>query len=81
MSICMTLEDDIDISRGDMLVRKIINQPEQDINVMICWMNERKMIPRGKYTIRILLKPCIVKDVKYKMDINTIEMKKIKKLD
>ena len=75
MSICMTLEDDIDISRGDMLVREN-NQPtvEQDINVMICWMNERKMIPRGKYTIRHTTQTarCIVKDVKYKMDINTL---------
>ena len=53
MSVYMTLEDDIDISRGDMLVREN-NQPtvEQDINLMICWMNERKMILKGKYTIR-----------------------------
>tara|TARA_B000000532_G_scaffold220234_1_gene194570 strand:+ start:6665 stop:7933 length:1269 start_codon:yes stop_codon:yes gene_type:complete len=75
MSICMTLEDDIDISRGDMLVREN-NQPnaEQDIDVMICWMNERKMILRGKYTIRHTTQTarCIVKDVKYKMDINTL---------
>lgn len=75
MSVCMTLEDDIDISRGDMLVREN-NQPtaEQDINVMICWMNERKMIPRGKYTIRHTTQTarCIVKDIKYKMDINTL---------
>lgn len=75
MSVCMTLEDDIDISRGDMLVREN-NQPnvEQDINVMICWMNERKMIPRGKYTIRHTTQTarCIIKDVKYKMDINTL---------
>ena len=75
MSVCITLEDDIDISRGDMLVREN-NQPtaEQDINVMICWMNERKMIPRGKYTIRHTTQTarCIVKDVKYKMDINTL---------
>jgi len=75
MSVCITLEDDIDISRGDMLVREN-NQPtaEQDINVMICWMNERKMTPRGKYTIRHTTQTarCIVKDIKYKMDINTL---------
>ena len=78
MSVCVTLEDDIDISRGDMLVREN-NQPisEQDIDVMICWMNERKMIPRGKYTIRHTTQTarCIVKDVKYKMDINTLHRK------
>ena len=78
MSVCMTLEDDIDISRGDMLVREN-NQPtsEQDIDVMICWMNERKMIPRGKYTIRHTTQTarCIIKDVKYKIDINTLHRK------
>jgi sulfate adenylyltransferase subunit 1 len=75
MSVCMTLEDDIDISRGDMLVREN-NKPtiEQDIDVMICWMNEKKMIPRGKYTIRHTSQTarCIIKEVKYKMDINTL---------
>ena len=75
MSVCITLEDNIDISRGDMFVREN-NKPniEQDIDVMICWMNEKKMIPRGKYTIRHTSQTarCIIKDVKYKMDINTL---------
>ena len=75
MSVCMTLEDDIDISRGDMLVRKN-NKPtiEQDIDVMICWMNDKKMVPRGKYTIRHTSQTarCIIIEVKYKMDVNTL---------
>ena len=75
MSVCMTLTDNIDISRGDMLVREN-NKPtiEQDIDVMICWMNEKKMIPKGKYTIRHTSQTarCIIKEVKYKMDINTL---------
>ena len=75
MSVCITLTDDIDISRGDMLVREN-NKPtaSQDIDLMICWMNEKKMIPRGKYTIRHTSQTarCIIKDVKYKMDINTL---------
>jgi len=75
MSVCMTLTDNIDISRGDMLVREN-NTPtiEQDIDVMICWMNEKKMIPKGKYTIRHTSQTarCIIKEVKYKMDINTL---------
>jgi sulfate adenylyltransferase subunit 1 len=75
MSVCMTLEDDIDISRGDMLVREN-NKPtiEQDVDVMICWMNDKKMIPMGKYTIRHTSQTarCIIKEVKYKMDINTL---------
>jgi len=75
MSVCMTLTDNIDISRGDMLVREN-NKPtiEQDIDVMICWMNEKKMIPKGKYSIRHTSQTarCIIKEVKYKMDINTL---------
>ena len=75
MSVCMTLTDDIDISRGDMLVREN-NKPNisQDINVMICWMNEKRMIPRGKYTIRHTSQTarCIIKEIKYKIDINTL---------
>jgi len=75
MSVCMTLEDDIDISRGDMLVREN-NKPtiEQDVDLMICWMNEKKMIQKGKYTIRHTSQTarCIIKEVNYKMDINTL---------
>ena len=75
MSVCITLEDDIDISRGDMIVREN-NKPtiEQDIDLMICWMNEKKMMLRGKYTIRHTSQTarCIIKEVKYKMDINTL---------
>jgi sulfate adenylyltransferase subunit 1 len=75
MSVCMTLEDNIDISRGDMLVREN-NKPkiEQDIDIMICWMNEKKMTPKGKYTIRHTSQTarCIIKEVKYKMDINSL---------
>ena len=82
MSVCITLEDDIDISRGDMIVREN-NKPtvEQDIDIMICWMNEKKMIPRGKYTIRHTSQTarCIIKEIKYKMDINTLHRMEEKK--
>ena len=75
MSVCMTLEDELDISRGDMIVREN-NSPkvEQDIDLMICWMNEKKIIPRGKYGIKHTSKyaRCIIKEVKYKMNINNL---------
>ena len=75
MSVCMTLEDDIDISRGDMLVREN-NKPtiEQNIDIMICWMSDNKMIPRGKYSIRHTSQTarCIITEIKYKIDINTL---------
>ena len=75
MSVCITLNDDIDISRGDMLVREN-NNPNisQDIEVMICWMNDTKMILNGKYAIRHTSQTarCIIKDIKYKLDINSL---------
>ena len=75
MSVCMTLEDEIDISRGDMIVREN-NTPkaEQDLDLMVCWMSEKKMIPRGKYSIKHTSKDarCIIKEVKYKMNINNL---------
>jgi len=75
MSVTIRLEDDIDISRGDMIV-KPQNQPEvdQDIELMLCWMNDKPLKPRGKYIIRHTSKDgrCIIKDVRYKVDINTL---------
>ncbi len=75
MNVVINLEDDIDISRGDMIV-KPNNQPHvgQDIEIMICWLNEKKIMPGGKYAIRHTVKDarCIVKDIRYKVDINTL---------
>ncbi|RMG71108.1 MAG: GTP-binding protein, partial [Bacteroidetes bacterium] len=75
MSVTMTLEDEIDISRGDMIV-KPENQAQvsQDLEMMICWMNEKALVPRGKYRIRHTTRDarCIVKDVRYKVDVNTL---------
>jgi|TARA_B110000908_G_C10267165_1_gene465405 sulfate adenylyltransferase subunit 1 len=75
MSVCMTLQDDIDISRGDMIVRAN-NSPkaQQDVDLMICWMNEKKLVLNGKYSIKHTSKDarCIVKEIKYKMDINNL---------
>ena len=74
-SVTVLLEDDIDVSRGDMIVREN-NQPKisQDIDVMICWFNEKPLQPRGKYSIRHTTQEarCIIKEVRYRMDINTL---------
>ncbi|MCP4120885.1 MAG: GTP-binding protein [Bacteroidetes bacterium] len=76
MSVTITLEDNIDIGRGDMLAKKN-NAPhqEQDIDAMICWMDDKKSLQlRGKYTLRHTTKEarCIVKEIVYKMDVNTL---------
>lgn len=75
MSVTITLEDDIDISRGDMLVR-VNNKPQQaqDIDAMLCWLNPQKPLPRAKYTIMHTSNEakCMIKNVQYKVDINTL---------
>lgn len=76
MSITMTLEDNIDLGRGDMIVRTG-NMPRvsQDIDAMICWMDDKRPLQlNGKYTILHTSKNCrcIVKEVAYKMDINNL---------
>jgi len=75
-SVAISLEDQIDISRGDMLVSTDdLPVISQDINLMICWFNERPMKIWGRYLIRINSNEagCIVKSVNYRMNINTLE--------
>ena len=75
MSIAVELTDDIDISRGDMIV-KPNNQPkvEQDIDAMICWFSPQPLKVGGKYILRHTTSEvrAMVKDVIYKMDINEL---------
>lgn len=75
MSVVVTLTDEIDISRGDMIV-KPHNQPEmsQDLEVMVCWMSEKSLVKGKKYIVRHTTKEakCLVKEIRYKMNINTL---------
>lgn len=75
MSISMTLEDDIDIGRGDMIVRTNNKpQPTQDLEVMLCWMNNQPARPRAKYTVRHTTneQTAMIKEILYKIDIETL---------
>ncbi|MEP5614021.1 MAG: sulfate adenylyltransferase subunit CysN [Cyclobacteriaceae bacterium] len=75
MSVTLTLEDDIDVSRGDMMVRTN-NQPEprQDIDAMLCWLNLKGPQPRTKYVIRHTTSDAktMIKEIRYKLDVNTL---------
>jgi sulfate adenylyltransferase subunit 1 len=76
MSVSITLEDNIDVSRGDMIVRSN-NKPEasQDIEVMLCWLNNNSAKPRAKYTIKHTSndQKAMIKEVVYKYNINTLD--------
>ncbi len=75
-SATITLEDDLDISRGCMLVsaENGIRQG-QDIDLMICWLSEKPMVTGGKYIVKHTTSDlkCMIKEVKYKVDINTLD--------
>lgn len=76
MSITMTLEDEIDISRG-MMIAKPNNKPkdDQDLEAMICWFSDSQPLQiRKKYTLLHTTNEvkCMVQEVRYKMDINTL---------
>jgi sulfate adenylyltransferase subunit 1 len=75
MSVSVCLEDNFDISRGDMLVKEH-NLPilTQDIEVMLCWFSSEPLKQAGKYLIMHCHKEikCIIKDIRYKIDINTL---------
>jgi sulfate adenylyltransferase subunit 1 len=75
MSVVMTLEDEIDVSRGD-TITKANNPPNvtQDIEAMICWFSEKKLVPNGKYIIRHTTREAksVIKAVRYKVNINTL---------
>ena len=75
MSVTITLEDDIDISRGDMIVRSH-NQPNigQDIDLILCWLNNKPVNPSARYLLMHTTKDAkaIIKEINYKIDINTL---------
>jgi len=75
-SVTILLEDDYDLSRGDMIVR-VNNSPEvtQDIEVMLVWFDgEKSLNPNGKYALMHTTQNirCIIKEIRYKLDINTL---------
>lgn len=87
-SVAITIKDDIDISRGDMIVKSDnLCRQSQDITAMISWFNERPLQVKGKYALRHTTNDvkCIIQEIKYKMDINSLERnyddKKIKMND
>ena len=75
MSVTMTLEDEIDNSRGDMIVREN-NVPEvgQDLDVLVTWMSQKPLQARTKVVIKHTTNESVamVKELNYKVDINTL---------
>ncbi|MCF7871346.1 MAG: sulfate adenylyltransferase subunit CysN [Candidatus Omnitrophica bacterium] len=82
-SVVLTLENHIDISRGDMLIRQR-NVPEirDELEAEVCWMAEEPMEEGGEYLIKHTTNtvPVILKELRYKIDINTLHREEKKEL-
>ena len=76
-SVTIQLANDIDISRGDILVKTDEPQPhqEQDLTLDVCWFNEQPLRPRAKYIVRQTTNETlgIVRTINYRRNINTLE--------
>ena len=76
LSVSLTLEDEIDISRGDM-ISATNDQPyvAQELEANICWFSAKKLVPRGKYFLRHTTREvqALVTDIIHKVDIRTLE--------
>jgi bifunctional enzyme CysN/CysC len=75
LSVTVRLEDDVDVSRGDMICRPH-NRPHQarELEAMLCWMSERPLQPRGRYRIKHTSRTALAKvdEVRYRIDVNTL---------
>jgi sulfate adenylyltransferase subunit 1 len=76
MSVTITLEDEIDISRGD-IIAKPNNQPqsEQDVDLMLCWMNQKPLNLNARFFVKHMTKEVkgVLKEIQYKLDISSLQ--------
>ncbi len=76
MSVTLLLEDDLDISRGDMICRPH-NRPDvtQDVDAMVCWMTDApRLTPRSRLIVKHTTRTvkAMVRDIGYRLDINSL---------
>lgn len=75
-SVVLQLEDDIDISRGDVIVQSDNLSPvKQELDVLLCWMDNKPLIPGNKYLFQINSRVVrsVVKEIEYRLDVNTLQ--------
>ena len=75
MSVAVRLEDDLDVSRGDMICRPH-NAPmvTQDVDAMVCWMTDRPLRPGAKLALKHTTRSvrAVVRELRYRLDVNTL---------
>ncbi len=75
-SVVLQLEDDIDVSRGDLLVTGP-NPPrvEQEFEALLCWMDTKPLLPGNKYLLQLASRTVrgAIREIEYRLDVNTLE--------
>ena len=82
-SIALLLDDEIDISRGDMIVRSgELPSVTKQIDAMLCWLSESPLDPRRKYLVRHTTRDskAMLAGIEFRMDVNTMEQQSAEKL-
>lgn len=77
-AVIIHLQDDIDISRGDVIVlNKDLPKANKELEVVLCWMDSKPLIPGNKYLLQINSNRVrsVVKEIEYRLDVNTLEKK------
>jgi bifunctional enzyme CysN/CysC len=75
LSVTLRLEDDVDVSRGDMICRPQNRATEaKEIDAMVCWMSERPLSPSGRYRIKHTSRTALAKvdQIIYRIDVNSL---------
>ena len=82
-SVILHLENDVDISRGDLIVKSDdLPKIEQELEVLVCWMGDKPLKSGSKYLIQNNTTQVkgIVKNIEYKLDVNTLEKQEVEQV-
>ncbi|WP_089873734.1 sulfate adenylyltransferase subunit 1 [Epilithonimonas hungarica] len=82
-SVVLHLENDVDISRGDLIVKSDdLPKTEQELEVLVCWMGDKPLKSGSKYLIQNNTTQVkgIIKDIEYKLDVNTLEKQEVEQV-
>ena len=82
-SVILHLENDVDISRGDLIVKSNdLPKLEQELEVLVCWMGDKPLKSGSKYLIQnnTTQVKAVIKDIEYKLDVNTLEKQEVEQV-
>ena len=77
------MEDDVDISRGDLIVKSDdLPKIEQELEVLVCWMGDKPLKLGAKYLIQnnTTQVKAVIKEIDYKLDVNTLEKQEVEQV-